>query len=47
MSTQLDLANGIGAGRRHPDQEHALLRNVELAADAQRARRRVRRFFAR
>ncbi|MDO3398030.1 hypothetical protein [Nocardioides cremeus] len=46
MSTQLDLANGIAAGRRRPDQEHALLRNVELAAEA-RPKRRTRRLLGR
>ncbi|MBM7506316.1 hypothetical protein ABKW28_02020 [Nocardioides sp. 31GB23] len=47
MSTQLDLANGIAAGRRRPDQEHALLRNVELAAEAPRPKRRTRRLLGR
>ncbi|ANH39670.1 hypothetical protein I601_3263 [Nocardioides dokdonensis FR1436] len=47
MSSQLDLAHGIVAGRRLPDQEHALLRNVELADQAQRPKRRSFRLLAR
>lgn len=47
MNSQLDLAHGIVAGRRVPDQEHTLLRNVELAVEAQRPKRRSFRLLAR
>jgi len=40
MTTQVHLAHGIGAGRRHPDREHVQLRDLELSRTATR---RVRR----
>jgi len=44
MTTELHLARGIVRGRVHADQEHALLRNVELALrEARRERRNAQR----
>jgi hypothetical protein len=43
MSSQVALAVGIVAGRIHTDQDHALLRNVELAQRSERIARRARR----
>lgn len=43
MNTQLHLAYGIVEGRAHSDQDHALLRNVELARGTERRLRRPRR----
>ncbi len=40
MTTELHLARGIVEGRIHPDQEHALLRNVVLARREARRQRR-------
>ena len=40
MTTELHLARGIVQGRVHADQEHALLRNVELALREARKQRR-------
>lgn len=48
MTSQVALANGIVAGRIHTDQDHALLRDLELANDAERRTRRgLRRRSAR
>jgi hypothetical protein len=41
MTTELHLARGIVRGRVHADQEHALLRNVELALREDRRQRRI------
>lgn len=43
MSSQVALAIGIANGRVHTDQDHAVLRSVELARRAERQARRVRR----
>ena len=43
MNTQLHLAYGIVEGRAYSDQDHALLRNVELARETERRVRRPRR----
>ena len=43
MYTQVALAAGIVIGRVHTDQDHALLRNVELAQRSERLARRARR----
>lgn len=40
MTTELHLARGIVQGRVHADQEHALLRDVELALREARKQRR-------
>lgn len=40
MTTELHLARGIVRGRVHANQEHALLRNVELALREARRQRR-------
>lgn len=40
MTTELHLARGIVRGRVHADQEHALLRDVELALREARKQRR-------
>ncbi|MFA6575503.1 MAG: hypothetical protein WCS84_08775 [Nocardioides sp.] len=40
MTTELALARGIVQGRIHTDQEHVLLRNVQLARRAARRQRR-------
>jgi len=40
MNTQLHVARGIVAGRVHSAQDPALLRNVELAIESERARSR-------
>lgn len=46
MTTQLHMAHGIEAGRRHPDREHVQLREVELSLATGR-RRGVRRLLGR
>jgi hypothetical protein len=43
MTTQLYLARGIVEGRVHTDQDHALVRNVELARSTERRLARARR----
>ena len=43
MTTQLYLARGIVEGRVHTEQDHALVRTVELARHAQRRAARARR----
>jgi hypothetical protein len=43
MNSQVALAAGIVNGRVHTDQDHALLRNVELAQQSERSARRARR----
>lgn len=43
MSTQLYLARGIVEGRVHTDQDHALVRTVELARHSERRAARIRR----
>jgi hypothetical protein len=43
MSTQLYLARGIVEGRVHTDQDHALVRTVELARHRERREARARR----
>jgi hypothetical protein len=43
MTTQLYLARGIVEGRVHTEQDHALVRTVELARHAERRAARMRR----
>jgi hypothetical protein len=43
MTTQLYLARGIVEGRVHTEQDHALVRSVELARHQQRREARARR----
>jgi len=43
MNAQLHLAHGIVEGRAWSDQDHALLRDVELARRSERRDRRRRR----
>jgi hypothetical protein len=43
MTTQLYLARGIVEGRVHTEQDHALVRSVELARNEQRREARARR----
>jgi hypothetical protein len=43
MTTQLYLARGIVEGRVHTDQDHALVRSVELARHHKRRAVRPRR----
>lgn len=40
MTTQLHLARGIVAGRAHQTQDPVVLRNVELARQDEKRRRR-------
>ena len=47
MYTQVALAAGIVNGRVHSDQDHALLRDVELAQQSERRARRASRLQAR
>jgi hypothetical protein len=47
MYTQVALAAGIVSGRVHTDQDHALLRSVELAQQSERRARRASRLRAR
>jgi len=47
MTTQLYLARGIVEGRAHSDQDHALVRSVELARHQKRRDARTRRRRAR
>ena len=47
MSSQVALADGIVSGRIHTNQDHALLRSVELAEKSERRARRARRVQAR
>ena len=47
MNTQLHLAIGIVEGRAWSDQDHALVRDAELARESDRRVRRVRRYFSR
>lgn len=43
MTTQLYLARGIVEGRVHTEQDHALVRTVELARHTGRRAARLRR----
>jgi hypothetical protein len=43
MTTQLYLARGIVEGRVHTDQDHAVVRSVELARHQKRRTARSRR----
>jgi hypothetical protein len=43
MTTQLYLARGIVEGRVHTDQDHAVVRSVELARHQERRIARSRR----
>jgi len=47
MNTQVALAVGIVNGRIHSEQDHALLRSVELAQQGERRARRALRAEAR
>jgi len=47
MNTQLHLALGLVEGRAWSEQDHSILRNVELAREGARRTRRTRRIFGR
>jgi len=47
MNTQLHMAFGIVGGRVWNDQDYAILRDVEVARQAERRARRGRHFLSR
>ncbi len=47
MNTQLHLAFGLVAGKAWSDQDHAILRDFELARQGAHRARRTRRIFGR